>query len=174
MIHKKNKVIIIGGLGKSWKALELALKTKGASVICNGCVGKEAYEDIFPKLKEYKNMDPERCFVLEKKGKYYIENKIHSHINNPVEFANALVLGCDYGKLTKGDTIVYDDAAWGDSKNNLFTLWQFSHAECGIIITANSFHSILKVRERDITEEMIKDISRYWNIIKVNHKRKEP
>lgn len=172
MIHK-NKVIIIGSLGKSWKALELVLKKKGTSVICNGCVEKEAYENDFPKLKEYKSMDPERCFVLEEGEKYYIANKIHAHINNPVEFANALVLGCDYGKLTRGDTIVYDDDAWGYSKNNLFTLWQFAHAECGIIITAKSLDDILKVREKDITEEMVKDISRYWKIIKVNHKRKE-
>ena len=167
---KKNKIIIIGksGAGKSYMALKFALKKKGTSIICNGCVDKSRYEENFPELKEYENKDNHHNFVAERDGKYYIRTGLRRP-NSSVGFLNALIYGCDYGKLgnDKEATIIYDDNAWVAGDNNLLTLWQFSHTDCRIIITANSICDILKIRENELTEEMIKDISKYWDIIKL-------
>lgn len=165
---KKNKTIIIGksGNGKSFMALELGLKRKGTTVICNGHVDKSYYAKNFPDLKEYENKDNKYSFIAEKGGKYYICAK---GCNSTIEFINALIHGCGYGKLgnDKKATIIYDDGAWEDSKNNLITLWQLSHMDCGIIITADSIYDILKVNENELTDKMFMDISKYWNIIKL-------
>lgn len=167
---KKNKIIIIGksGTGKSYMALEFALllKENGTSIICNGCVDKSRYEENFPELKEYENKDRHHNFVAERDGKYYICTEKSKSI---VEFLNALIYGCDYEKLGNDEkaTIIYDDDAWKASDNNLLTLWRLSHTDCGIIITADSICDILKISENELTEEMIKDISKYWDIIKL-------
>lgn len=165
---KKNKTIIIGknGVGKSYMALDRALKKKGISIICNGSVDKSYYEENFPKLKEYENKDGHYNYVIESDGKYYIYTE---KCKPGTEFLNALIHGCDYGKLgnNKKATIVYDDNAWVASDNNLLTLWQLSHTDCGIIITANSICDILKINENELTEKMIKDISKYWDIIEL-------
>lgn len=46
---KKNKTIIIGksGTGKSNRALNLALKKKGTTIVYNGCIDKSYYEEKF-------------------------------------------------------------------------------------------------------------------------------
>lgn len=82
---------------------------------------------------------------------------------------DALIHGCEYGHFEKDKnaTFVYDDNAWVTANNNLLTLWKLSHTDCGIIITADSICDILKIKETEVTEEMIKDISYYWNIVKI-------
>lgn len=163
---KKNKTIIIGksGTGKSYMALDLALKKKGTSIICNGCVDKSYYEENFPKLKEYENKDGAYTFVPKRNGKYYI---FTNGCKSGAGFLDALIHGCDYGHFEndKNATFVYDDNAWVTANNNLLTLWQLSHTDCGIIITADSICDILKLNENELTEEMIKDISKYWDIL---------
>ena len=93
---KKNKTIIIGksGTGKSNMALDLALKKRGTTIICNGSVTKSYYEENFPKLKEYENKDSHYNFVPKRSGKYYI---CTNDCNSGAEFLNALIHGCDYG-----------------------------------------------------------------------------
>lgn len=165
---KKNKTIIIGksGTGKSFMALKLGLKKKGTTIICNACVDKSYYEENFPNLKEYENKDGNYNFVTEKGGKYYICAK---DCKSSTGFVNALIHGCDYGKLgnDKKATIIYDDNAWVASENNLLTLWQLSHTDCEIIITADSICDILKINETQLTEKMMKDISKYWDIVEL-------
>ena len=164
---KKNKIIIVGknGTGKSFKALELALKKKGITIICNGGTDKNRYEDDFPCLKKYEDKDSHYSFTVEKDGKYYICAKDYK--STATEFVNALILGCGYGNLghDKNATVVYDDSAWGASKNNILTLWQLSHVDCNIIITADSLSEILKVRPSELSEKMIEDIYTYWDVI---------
>ncbi len=181
---KKSKIIIVGrsGTGKSFRALELALKKKGTTIICNGSTDKKRYEESFPCLKEYEDKDSHYSFAVEKDGKYYICAKDYK--STATEFVNALILGCSYGNLghDKNATVVYDDSAWVASKNNILTLWQLSHADCNIIITADSLSEILKIKpselsEKDslseilkikpseLSEKMIKDICTYWDII---------
>lgn len=167
---KKNKTIIIGksGTGKSYMALDLALKKTGTTIICNGCVDKSYYEENFPKLKEYENKDGAYAFNPKRNGKYYIcTNGCKS--GDGFLFLDALIHGCDYGHFEndKNATFVYDDGAWVTDNNNLLTLWQLSHTDCGIIITADSICDILKIRENELTEEMTKDISKYWDIVKL-------
>lgn len=166
---KKNKIIIIGksGTGKSYMALDIALKKKGMTIICNGCVDKSYYEENFPKLKEYENKDAAYTFTSERNGKYYI---CTNEYKPGVGFLNALIHGCDYGHFgkDKNTTFVYDDNAWAAVNNKLLTLWQLSHTDCGIIITADSVCDILQISENELTKEIIKDISKYWNIIKLN------
>lgn len=165
---KKNKTIIIGksGTGKSSLALKLGLQKKGTTIICNGCVDKSYYEKNFPCLKEYENKDGSYNFVAKKGKKYYICAK---DCKSATGFINALIHGCDYGKLgnDKSATVIYDDEAWVASENNLLTLWQLSHTDCGIIITADSICDVLKINETELTEKMMKDISKYWNIVKL-------
>lgn len=164
---KKSKIIIVGrsGTGKSFRALELALKKKGTTIICNGSTDKKRYEESFPCLKEYEDKDSHYSFAVEKDGKYYICAKDYK--STATEFVNALILGCSYGNLghDKNATVVYDDSAWVASKNNILTLWQLSHADCNIIITADSLSEILKIKPSELSEKMIKDICTYWDII---------
>ena len=129
-----------------------------------------------------KHKDSHYSFTVEKDGKYYICAKDYK--STATEFVNALILGCGYGNLghDKNATVVYDDSAWVASKNNILTLWQLSHADCNIIITADSLSEILKikpselsekdslskilkVRPSELSEKMIKDICTYWDII---------
>ncbi len=86
--------------------------------------------------------------------------------------SNALILGCDYGYFgnDRNATFVFDDNAWVASNSNLLTLWQLSHVDCRIIITADSICDILKIKENDFTKEMVKDISRYWDIVVLANK----
>ena len=165
---KKNKTIIIGksGTGKSNMSLDLALKKRGTTIICNGSVTKSYYEENFPKLKEYENKDSHYNFVPKRSGKYYI---CTNDCNSGAEFLNALIHGCDYGHFEndKNATFVYDDNAWINAGNNMLTLWQLSHTDCGIIITADSICDILRINENELTEKMIKDISKYWDIVKL-------
>lgn len=67
---KKNKTIIIGesGSGKSYTALNIALKKKGTTFICNGCVSKSYYEKSFPSLKEYEDKDGAYNFIPQETG----------------------------------------------------------------------------------------------------------
>ena len=149
---KKNKTIIIGksGTGKSNMALD---------------------EENFPKLKEYENKDSHYNFVPKRNGKYYI---CTNDCNSGAEFLNALIHGCDYGNFEndKNATFVYDDNAWINAGNNMLTLWQLSHTDCGIIITADSICDILRINENELTEKMIKDISKYWDIVKLVNLKK--
>lgn len=165
---KKNKTIIIGkrGTGKSYMALDLALKRKGTSIICNGCVDKSYYEESFPKLKEYESKDGTYPFIPKQNEKYFI---CADGCKSGTEFLDALIHGCEYGHFAKDKnaTFVYDDNAWVTANNNLLTLWKLSHTDCGIIITADSICDILKIKETEVTEEMIKDIAYYWNIVKL-------
>lgn len=96
---KKSKIIIVGrsGTGKSFRALELALKKKGTTIICNGSTDKKRYEESFPCLKEYEDKDSHYSFAVEKDGKYYICAKDYK--STATEFVNALILGCSYGNL---------------------------------------------------------------------------
>lgn len=170
---KKNKTIIIGksGTGKSNMALDLALKKRGTTIICNGSVTKSYYEENFPKLKEYENKDSHYNFIPKRSGKYYI---CTNDCNSGAEFLNALIHGCDYGHFEndKNATFVYDDNAWINAGNNMLTLWQLSHTDCGIIITADSICDILRINENELTEKMIKDISKYWDIVKLVNLKK--
>ena len=54
----------------------------------------------------------------------------------------------------------------------MLTLWQLSHTDCGIIITADSICDILRINENELTEKMIKDISKYWDIVKLVNLKK--
>ena len=165
---KKNKIIIIGksGTGKSQLALELGLKKLGTTIICNGSVDKSYYEKMFQNLKEFENKDGSYTFTPEKNRKYYIRT---DNCKSAIGFVNALIRGCDYETLgtDKKATIIYDDNAWGDSENNMLTLWQLSHTDCKIIITAESLCDVLKIDESELTEEMIKDVSKYWDIVRL-------
>lgn len=168
---KKNKTIIIGksGVGKTFMALTLGLKNKGTAIICNGCVDKSYYENSFPCLKDFQTKNGDYNFNVEEGGKYYICAK---NCSSATEFVNTLIFGCDYGNIgiDKKAIIIYDDNAWIDSKNNLLTLWQLSHMKCKIIITADSvdsIYNIFKIDKNDLTKGMIKDILKYWNIIKL-------
>lgn len=171
---KKNKTIIIGksGTGKSNMALDLALKKKGTTIICNDCVDKSYYEENFPKLKEYQSKDGAYTFTPKRNGKYYI---CTNGCKSGADFLDALIHGCDYGHFEndKNATFVYDDNAWSAANNNLLTLWQLSHTDCGIIITADSICDILKINENELTEEMIKDISKYWDVVNLVNMKKD-
>lgn len=162
---KKNKTIIIGksGTGKSNRALNLALKKKGTTIVYNGCIDKSYYEENFPKLKEYESKDGAYTFTPKRNGKYYI---CTNERKSGAEFLDALIHRCDYGHFEndKNTTFVYDDNAWESANNNWLTLWHLSHTDCGIIITSESICDILKISESELTEEMIKDISKYWSI----------
>jgi len=170
---KKNKTIIIGesGSGKSYTALNIALKRKGTTFICNGCVSKSYYEKSFPSLKEYEDKDGAYNFIPQRNGKYYIYKSLRQFVPDS-EFLHALILGCDYGYFgnDRNATFVFDDNAWVASNSNLLTLWQLSHVDCRIIITADSICDILKIKENDFTKEMVKDISRYWDIVVLANK----
>ena len=170
---KKNKTIIIGesGSGKSYTALNIALKKKGTTFICNGCVSKSYYEKSFPSLKEYEDKDGAYNFIPQRNGKYYIYKSLRQFVPDS-EFLHALILVCDYGYFgnDRNATFVFDDNAWVASNSNLLTLWQLSHVDCRIIITADSICDILKIKENDFTKEMVKDISRYWDIVVLANK----
>ena len=87
---KKNKTIIIGesGSGKSYTALNIALKKKGTTFICNGCVSKSYYEKSFPSLKEYEDKDGAYNFIPQRNGKYYIYKSLRQFVPDS-EFLHA-------------------------------------------------------------------------------------
>ena len=171
---KKNKTIIIGGYGtgKSCMALDLVLKTKGTSIICNGWGDKSYYEKNFPFLKEYESKDGSRNFVAEKGKKYFICAK---DCRAACDAVDALIYGCDYGELRndKKSIVVFDDGAWERSENEFLDLWRLSHVDCGVIITANTIYDILKLNRIKVTEKMMKDISKHWNIINLDRNQND-
>lgn len=161
----KNKIIIIGeyGSGKSYKALNLMSDKKGTCIICNGSVSISTYKANFPTLGDYAEESNGQCFPVEQGGKYYLRT---TSGNPSLKFVDALIHGCDYGYIGDDEnaTVLYDDGAWSSSDNNVVTFWQLSHAKCGIIITANTLCDVLKLKETELTEEMIEDVKKYWCI----------
>ena len=71
------KIIIIGnsGTGKSYKALNMAIKNRGTTIIANGIYGAKNHidyiEGTFPELKKFQKKDATRCFCAQKGEKYY-------------------------------------------------------------------------------------------------------
>lgn len=165
MLKKKNKTIILGksGTGKSYLTLQMILKNEGTSIIANGAVDKKYYEKDFPALKDWELK--EQCFPVNRNGKYYFTVQRKSD----AEFLDALIAGCDYGMLKndKAATVLFDDDAWVIGENDAVSLWKLSHVKCSIIITATELSDVLRIRNCDITEEMIQDIMRYWKIMKL-------
>ena len=164
---RTNKKIYIGmtGSGKSFEALRCAIKNKGTTIIVNGCVEKYRYEASFPELEAYEQKDGRYNFKVEKNGKYFLSNTKDLDTSY-VDFAKCLIKGCDYGKL-KDDSkslVVFDDMSWAKMENKLLTLWQFAHVDCGVIITAESIEELLGIKESEITNDMIKDLSRYYSL----------
>ena len=157
----KNKIIIIGeyGSGKSYQALNLMSDKKGTCIICNGSTSISTYKANFPTLGDYAEKSNGQCFPVEQGGK----------------FVDALIHGCDYGYIGDDEnaTVLYDDGAWSSSDNNVVTFWQLSHTKCGIIITANTLCDVLKLKETELTEEMIEDVKKYWCIKDLAITRKE-
>lgn len=163
----KNKTIIMGqsGSGKSYHAMEQAIKNKGTTIIVNGSCGKDRYKNDFPKLEDFISKDSNRSFTLENGKKYFIE--YNSDINYSVPFVDALILGCDFGMIQndKNAMVVFDDGSWHNQSNKLLKLWQYSHVKCGIIIVVDNFANLFDINEENLTDKMKNDILKYWNII---------
>ena len=53
---------------------------------------------------------------------------------------------------------------------DVITIKTLDYEDCRIIITADSICDILKIKENDFTKEMVKDISRYWDIVVLANK----
>lgn len=165
----KNKTIILGkpGSGKSYTAVEKALKNKGTTLIVNTCCGKDHYERDFPQLRVFDEKDAKISFPIRDNGKYYIPYANESTIG----FANALIFGCDYGKLQddKHAAVIFDDGSWLHQKEKMLTFWQLTHVKCGIIIVCDQLSDVFGLcSNHNLSKDMLADISKFWNILHCN------
>ena len=171
----KNKTIILGkpGSGKSYTAVEKALKNKGTTLIVNACCGKSYYERDFPQLRAYEEKESNVSFSIKNNEKYYIPHANESTVG----FANALIFGCGYGKLQddKHATVLFDDGSWLYQKDKILTFWQLTHVKCGIVIVCNQLSDVFGLcSDRDLSKDMLGDISKYWNILQCNMPKEKP
>lgn len=167
------KIIIIGssGTGKSCKALSMAVRNRGTTIIANGIYGTKNHIDYiertFPDLKKFQKKDATRCFCVKEREKYYLCVGKSSEPNGVASFTNAIVFGCDYGTLCndRKAMVVYDNGVWNYQKDTLLTLWKLSHVKCKVIITVDSWESLIGAKNWEISENMKKDIQKKWNVI---------
>lgn len=167
MNNKKNKYIIVGksGSGKSYKALNMAIKNTGTTIICNGFCALSDYSNDFPALKKFIKKDGRYSYTIEENAKYFIESFSGPiTIGQSAQFVLNLIRGCDYGCIGNDESsmAVFDDGSWNYITNRVSALWELSHMDCKIIITCQCIEDLLNM---PLTEFMKNDISQYWNII---------
>lgn len=178
------KVIVMGetGSGKSYKALEIALKNRHEIVIANGCAGIDCYIKSFPKLSEFSPMDitllgRECAFYIEKNQKYFLEgDKIsYEKLKKELPFFVRQIVFCDEGLCRdENATIVFDDGIWHYQPYPSLMLSKLGDAKCGVIITVESWGELLGKADADVSDEEKRDIENFWTVIKLERKlRKE-
>lgn len=162
----KKKIIIVGksGAGKSYKVLNMAIKNKGTTVVCNGVTSIESYKDAFPSLNSFITKDSQHSFSIENNNKYFIEGTfdIANNHHSPT-FLSSIILGCDYGYIgnDKKTMAIFDDESWNGIKNKVETFWKLSHSKCQIVITCQDLESLLDI---NLDDNMKNDILKYWEI----------
>lgn len=165
-MFNKNKTIIMGtsGSGKSYKAIELALKNKGTTIIVNGCCGMDKYTDAFPELSDFISKEGNRSFNVEHNTKYFIGD--NPSTGSATSFANAIIFGCGYGTLKKdkNSMIIYDDGSWLRQDRPILRLWQLGHTNCQIVIVVDSWADLLNIKESEITKDIKNDVCKLWNV----------
>ena len=189
-----SKTIIIGssGCGKSCKALEMAIKNKGTTIIVNGCATLSDYIKDLVEWKKLTQFSPLRSFIpqndkknasfaIQNGKKYFIENirGVRPHGADYIRFVNGLLLDSRDNianlRNDKEAMVIFDDDAWLFENNEMPTilkksvddnimlrLKQFAQVDCQIVITAQSWEDLLQVIE--VTEQMKEDVRKMWNV----------
>ena len=159
-LHKYNKIILVGpsGCGKTCQGLSIVQKKKSKTVLIGSCVTPNNYEDDFPFLRSY--IWDGLCGHTG--GKSYFSDLTATYV--ATKKMNFFCYDCS---KDKNATIFYADGTWGE--NGLPELLKMTHYKCNIIIEAQSLSDVLKMNERDITEDVKISLSKLgWTIVE-NH-----
>lgn len=179
----KNKTILIGqsGCGKTIEVMNIAKKSRGTTIIVNGCRKRDSYLSSYPFLKEYIDLHLDRSFSVEIGKKYYVSNnefpeyRCGSSRFFTDELMHKIFMSQIYTEKekkfmsNKSDLIIFDDGIWTLGKYGLKYLWQLSHAKARIVITAECLEDVFQEDNSELNGEMVKDITRYWNIINLSN-----
>ena len=175
-MKNKDKYIILGdtGSGKSIYAHKLIQKNNGTTVIFNGVSEKNHYLNDLPFLKSFIQMDTDRPVQIIKDGKYYITNYKNNKFTGMDIFMD-IMFNENYGSIAYDPAafIVCDDLMWQFSvrQNKIdaaMLLWRLSHADCGVVITGQKFSDILNVNDTLWVPQMLKDIKKFWNVVRMD------
>lgn len=168
-----NKNIFIGksGSGKSFKAIKEALSNEGTTIIVNGCVNKKWYEEKFPQLKNYKEINSNEPLAIKNGEKYYIfspsaHNRTYNRtyqnkINSIIFDSKSVCLQDDPCAL-----IMFDDGSWERYGESMISLLEkLTHVKCGIIIVVQSAGSLFYESDELKALKKLDEIAKDWNII---------